>query len=161
MWSAGALLSNIGAWMQRIAQDWLMLTQLTQHDARAVGVVTALQFAPQLLLLPWTGAAADQFDRRKLLAATQACMGALALGLGLLTNRGWVQAWQVYLFAGALGCAAAFDAPARQIFVADLVGEADLPNAVALNATSFNLSRLVGPAIAGLLIAASAPAGRS
>ena len=154
VWSAGAVVSNIGAWMQRIAQDWLMLTQLTHHDARAVGFVAALQFAPQLLLLPWTGAAADRIERRKLLAATQACMGGLALGLGLLTVLRWVQAWHVYVFAGLLGCAAAFDAPARQTFVADMVGEADLSNAVALNSTSFNLSRLVGPALSGLLIAA-------
>ena len=154
IWSAGALVSNVGAWMQRIAQDWLVLTQLTHHDARAVGLVTALQFAPQLLLLPWTGAAADHMDRRRLLLATQAAMGALALGLGLLTVCGLVRAWHVYLFAALLGCAAAFDAPARQTFVGDMVGEPDLSNAVALNSTSFNLSRLVGPTLAGLLISA-------
>ena len=153
VWSAGALVSNIGAWMQRIAQDWLVLTQLTHHDATAVGVVTAMQFGPQVLLLPWTGWAADHLDRRKLLFATQSVMGALALGLGLLTVTGLVRAWHVYVFAFLLGCAAAFDAPARQTFVADMVGEAELANAVALNSTSFNVSRLVGPAIAGLLIA--------
>ncbi|GJG85920.1 MFS transporter [Gemmatimonadetes bacterium T265] len=154
VWSAGALLSNVGTWMQRIAQDWLVLTELTRHDAAAVGLVTALQFAPQLLLLPWTGYAADHVDRRKLLVATQGAMGALALGLGLLTRAGVVRVWHVYGFAFLLGCAAAFDAPARQTFVADMVGEADLPNAVALNSASFNASRLVGPAVAGLLIGA-------
>ncbi len=154
IWSAGALVSNIGAWMQRVAQDWLVLSTLTHHDAAAVGVVVALQFAPQVLLLPWTGSAADHSDRRKLLFFTQAAMGLLALGLAVLTIGGWVRVWHVYLFAFLLGCAAAFDAPARQIFVADMVGEADLSSAVALNSTYFNAARLSGPAIAGLLIAA-------
>lgn len=154
IWAGGALVSNIGTWMQRIAQDWLILTQLTHHDARAVGVVIGLQFAPQVLLLPWTGYAADHLDRRKLLAATQAAMGLLAVGLGLLTLSGMARAWHVYVFAFLLGCAAAFDAPVRQSFVSDLVGEDLLPNAVALNSTSFNASRLVGPAVAGALMAA-------
>ena len=93
------------------------------------------------------------FDRRKLLFVTQAAMGCLALGLGLLTVTGLVQLWQVYLFAGLLGCVTAFDSPARQTFVSDLVGESDLSNAVALNSTSFNAARMIGPAVAGLLIA--------
>ncbi len=154
VWAAGALVSNIGTWMQRIAQDWLVLTQLTHHDATAVGFVTAFQFGPQLLLLPWTGQAADHLDRRKLLAVTQGVMGALALGLGLLTVAGVVRAWHVYLFALLLGGTTAFDAPARQAFVSDLVGEADLSNAVALNSASFNASRMIGPAVAGILIGA-------
>jgi MFS family permease len=104
-------------------------------------------------LLPVTGFAADHFDRRKVLFATQAVMGALALGLGLLTVTGRVQLWHVYLFAFLLGCVTAFDAPARQAFVSDLVGEADLSNAVALNSTSVNAARMIGPAIAGVLIA--------
>ena len=153
LWAGGALVSNIGTWMQRVAQDWLVLTQLTHHNAGAVGIVMALQFGPQLVLLPLTGYAADHYDRRKLLLATQAAMGTLALGLGLLTVSGAVQLWQVYGFALLLGCVTAFDAPARQTFVADLVGEADLANAVALNSTSFNLARMVGPAVAGVLIA--------
>ena len=155
VWSAGALISNVGGWMQRIAQDWLVLTQLTHHDATAVGIVSALQFGPLLVLLPWTGYAADHFDKRKLVAATQAAMGLLALGLGLLTVSGLVQTWHVYVFALLLGCTAAFDTPARQTFIAELVGEADLPNAVGLNSTSFNASRLVGPAVAGAVIAAT------
>ena len=114
----------------------------------------ALQFGPQLLLLPLTGFAADHLDRRKLLLATQAAMGALALGLGLLTVTGLVQLWHVYVFAFLLGCVSAFDAPARQTFVSELVGEADLSNAVALNSTSFNAARMIGPAVAGVLIAA-------
>ena len=154
LWVLGALVSNVGTWMQRTAQDWIVLTQLTHHNARAVGVVMSLQFGPQILLLPWTGSAADHLDRRKLLLATQASMGLLALGLGLLTVTGWVRLWHVDAFAFLLGCAAAFDAPARQTFVAELVGDAGLSNAVALNSTSFNAARLLGPAVAGVLIAA-------
>jgi MFS family permease len=152
-WAIGALVSNVGTWMQRTAQDWLVLTQLTHNNATAVGFVMALQFGPQVLLLPLTGFAADHLDRRKLLFATQATMGALALGLGLLTVAGVVRLWHVYVFAFLLGCVTAFDAPARQTFVSDLVSEADLSNAVALNSTSFNAGRLIGPAIAGVLIA--------
>jgi len=154
LWTAGALVSNIGTWMQRTAQDWLVLTQLTQHSAAAVGGVMAMQFGPQLLFLPWTGFAADHLNQRKLLIATQAAMGVLALILGLLTITGRVQLWHVYVFAFLSGTAAAFDAPVRQTFVAELVGDEDLANAVALNSTSFNAARMVGPAIAGLLIAA-------
>jgi MFS family permease len=139
--------------MQRTAQDWLVLTQLTHSNATAVGIVMALQFGPQLLLLPVTGFAADHLDRRKLLFATQGMMGALALGLGVLTVTGIVQLWQVYVFAFLHGCTAAFDAPARQTFVSEMVGEADLSNAVGLNSTSFNAGRMIGPAVAGILIA--------
>ena len=153
VWAAGALVSNVGTWMQRTAQDWLVLTQLTHHNASAVGMVMALQFGPQLLLLPWTGFAADHYNQRKLLIATQATMGALALALGILTVTGVVQLWHVYVFAFLSGCAAAFDAPVRQTFVAELVGDADLSNAVALNSTSFNAARMIGPAMAGLVIA--------
>ncbi len=154
VWASGAIVSNVGTWMQRTAQDWIVLTVLTHHNATAVGIVMSLQFGPMALLLPFTGFAADHWDRRKLLIATQAAMGALALGLGLLTVTGVVQLWHVYVFALLLGCTTAFDAPARQTFVSELVGEADLSNAVALNSTSFNAGRLIGPAIAGLLIAA-------
>lgn len=154
LWATGALVSNIGTWMQRIAQDWLVLTELTDKSASAVGITTALQFAPQLLLLPWTGLAADRLNQRKLLMATQASMALFALGLGLLTVSGMVTLWEVYIFAFLLGCAAAFDAPARQAFVSEMVGKEDLPNAVALNSMTFNGARMVGPAIAGVLIAA-------
>ncbi len=130
-----------------------MFTQLTHHDASAVGLVMALQFGPQLLLMPWTGLAADRFNQRKLLLATQASMGLLALGLGLLTVAGIVRLWQVYVFAFLFGCAAAFDAPVRQTFVSELVGDDDLHNAVALNSTSFNAARMIGPAVAGVIIA--------
>jgi len=154
VWIAGAFVSNVGTWVQRTAQDWLVLTVLTNHSASAVGVVMALQFAPQFLLLPWTGSAADHLDQRKLLIATQAAMGALALVLGLLTVSGVVRLWHVYVFAFLFGSAAAFDAPVRQVFVGQLVGDAYLANAVALNSTSFNSGRMIGPAISGLVIAA-------
>ena len=138
LWTAGALVSNVGTWMQRVAQDWLVLTQLTHHDASALGIVMGLQFAPQLLLLPWTGLAADRLNQRKLLMLTQATMGVLALILGVLTIAGVIRLWHVYVFAFLSGSAAALDAPVRQTFVAEMVGDEDLPNAVALNSTSFN-----------------------
>lgn len=152
IWAAGALVSNVGTWMQRTAQDWLVLSELTRHNASAVGIVMALQFGPQLLLLPLTGMAADLLDRRKLLLCTQAALALLALGLGLLCISGRVELWHVYVFAFLLGCVTAFDAPVRQTFVSEIVSEADLGNAVALNSTSFNAARMLGPAVAGLLI---------
>jgi MFS family permease len=154
LWAAGAFVSNVGTWMQRTAQDWLVLAELTPHNATAVGIVMALQFGPSLVLLPLTGWTADRIDRRKLLLVTQGAMGVLALALGLLTVFGAVQLWHVYVFALLLGCVTAFDAPARQAFVTDLVGRTDLANAVALNSMSFQAGRMVGPAVAGVLIAA-------
>ena len=153
LWTAGALVSNIGTGMQRVAQDWLVLTQLTDRNASALGIVMGLQFAPQLLLLPWTGSAADRLNQRKLLMLTQATMGALALILGFLTITGLVRLWHVYVLAFLSGSTAALDAPVRQTFIAEMVGDEDLPNAVALNATSFNAAQMIGPAVAGLLIA--------
>ncbi|HVZ88419.1 MAG TPA: MFS transporter [Polyangia bacterium] len=153
-WAIGAFISNVGTWMQRTAQDWLVLTELTHRNASAVGVVMALQFGPQALLLPFTGYAADHLDRRKLVFVTQTTLGLLALGLGLLTVTHAVRLWHVYVFAFLLGSAAAFDAPARNAFVSELVDEANLANAVGLNSTSFNAARMIGPAVAGLLISA-------
>jgi MFS family permease len=153
LWTAGALVSNVGTWMQRVAQDWLVLTQLTHHDATALGVVMGLQFAPQLLFLPWTGSAADRLNQRRLLMLTQATMGVLALLLGVLTIAGVIRLWHVYVFAFLSGSVAALDAPVRQTFVAEMVGDEDLSNAVALNSTSFNAAQMIGPAVAGLLIA--------
>jgi MFS family permease len=154
VWAGGAFISNVGTWVQRTAQDWLVFTQLTHHDASAVGLVMALQFGPQLVLMPWTGFAADHFSQRKLLIVTQATMGVLALALGALTVAGIVELWHVYVFAFLFGSAAAFDAPVRQTFVSELVGDDDLHNAVALNSTSFNAARMIGPAVAGVVIAA-------
>jgi len=153
IWAGGSLVSNIGTWVQRTAQDWLVLTQLTHHNATSLGVVMALQFGPHILLLPFTGSAADRFDRRRILVLTQSAMFLLALALGLLTLFGVVALWHVYVFALLLGCVTAFDAPASQTFVSELVGDRDLSNAVALNSTSFNAARMVGPAIAGMLLA--------
>jgi MFS family permease len=153
LWTVGGLISNVGTWMQRVAQDWLVLTRLTHHDASALGLVMGLQFAPQLLFLPWTGLAADRLNQRKLLMLTQATMGVLALILGVLTIFGVIRLWHVYVFAFLSGSGAALDAPVRQTFVAEMVGDEDLPNAVALNSTSFNAAQMIGPAIAGLLIA--------
>ena len=152
LWTAGGLVSNIGTWMQRVAQDWIVLTQLTHHDATALGIVTGLQFAPQLLLLPWSGLAADRFNQRKLLMLTQASMGVLAAALGILTISGYVRLWHVYVFAFVFGAAAALDAPVRQTFVGELVGDEHLPNAVALNSTSSVAGQMIGPAAGGLII---------
>ena len=153
LWFAGALVSNVGTWMQRTAQDWIVLTQLTQGDAVAVGVTMSLQLGPQLLLVPWSGYVADRFYRRKLLMTTQAVMGMLGIGLGIISVTGVAQLWMVYVFALALGIASAFDAPARQAFVSELVPPPLLPNAVSLNSASFNGARLIGPAVAGVLTA--------
>jgi len=155
VWAVGALVSNVGTWMQRIAQDWLVLTELTHHSGTAVGVVMSLQFGPPILLMPLSGWVADRYDRRKLLIATQSAMALSALGLGLLVLAGRATLWQVYLFAGIMGCISAFDSPVRQTFIAELVGDDDLPNAVALNASLFNSAQLIGPAVAGVMIAAT------
>src|SRR3954453_3558860 len=159
MWAAGAIVSNVGTWMQRTAQDWIVLTQLTHDDAFAVGITMALQFGPQLLLLPVTGLAADRIPKRTLMMLTQAMMGLLALALGVLAVLHVLTLGEVYIFAFLLGCTAAFDAPARQSFVSELVGPADLTNAVALNSASFNSARLIGPAVAGLLTELVGPGG--
>lgn len=152
LWATGAFVSNIGTWMQRTAQDWIVLTELTQHNAAAVGITMALQFGPQVFLMTLTGWAADACDRRKLLIATQTAMGLLALILGTLILTKTVELWHVYALALMLGIVAAFDAPARQSFVSEVVDEANLSNAVALNSASFNSARMIGPAVAGVLI---------
>jgi MFS family permease len=149
----GAFISNIGTWMQRTAQDWIVLTKLTNHDAAAVGITLALQFGPQLLMMPLSGLIADRVNRRKLLICTQLGMGVLGLGLGLIVLANVATLWEVYGFAFALGVVAAVDAPVRQTFVSELVSEKSIPNAVALNSASFNGARLIGPAVAGVLIA--------
>ena len=153
LWAGGALVSNVGAWMQRTTQDWMVYTELTRYDATAVGFTMALQFGPSLFLLPLSGYIADHYDRRKVLLVTQTLQGALALGLGVLTLSGLVELWHVYAFALMLGCVTAVEGPVRQTFVAELVSDANLSNAVALNSTSYQLARMLGPALAGLLIA--------
>jgi MFS family permease len=150
LFAAGQVVSNTGTWMQRIAQDWLVLT-LT-HSGTALGVVTALQFLPILLFSVWGGVLADRFPKRTMLMITQSSMGVLSVILGVLTVSGHITEWQIYAFALLLGVVTAADTPARQSFVAEMVGAEDLQNAVSLNAANFNLGRVVGPAVAGLLI---------
>ncbi|MBD8079040.1 MFS transporter [Cellulosimicrobium arenosum] len=157
VWFAAALVANVGTWMQRIAQDWLVLTVLSDDSGIAVGLVTALQFLPVIALSPWAGVLADRLPRRRLLMVTQGAMGVLALGLGALVLSGAVELWHVYVFATLLGVVTAFDNPVRQTFVAEMVPAEKLPNAVGLNSASFNAARLVGPGVSGLLIAAVGP----
>lgn len=147
----GAVVSNVGTWMQRIAQDWLVL-HLSHNSGFALGVTTGLQFLPMLLFGLWGGVLADRYDKRKLLQLTQLAMAVVALSLALLDLGGVVQVWHVYLLALALGVVTAVDNPARQAFVVEMVGSRDTSNAVALNSASFNTARIVGPAVAGLLI---------
>lgn len=152
IWFIGGFISNIGAWMQITAQNWVVLTELTRNDALAVGITMALQFAPGLLLVPVVGLITDRFDRRRVLLITQSSLMALALGLGALLVFGHAQLWHLYVFAALLGVVNALDTPARQAFASDLIPAADTANAVALNAASFNAARMIGPAVAGLLI---------
>jgi MFS family permease len=152
LWAAGALVSNTGTWMQRVAQDWLVLTVLTDNSGLAVGITTGLQFAPVLLLAPMAGAVADRLSRRRVLLGTQTAMAVLAGVLGLLVVFHLAQLWHVYLLASLLGVVAAVDSPARQAFVSELVPVEDLPNAVGLNSASFHAGRLIGPGVAGLMI---------
>jgi MFS family permease len=159
LWAMGALVSNTGTWMQRVAQDWLVLTQLTDNSGVAIGITTGLQFGPMLVLGPVAGLLADRLPLRKLLMATQALMGLWGLILGVLVMTGTAQLWHVYVLAGLLGSTAAIDAPARQTFVAAMVPAEQLPNAVGLNSASFHAARLIGPALAGVLIAAFGSTG--
>jgi MFS family permease len=152
LYFSGQLISLTGTWAQRVAQDWLVL-QLT-NSGTVLGIVTALQFAPALLFSLYGGALADRGDKRRLLLLTQAGMGVAALALGLLDVTGAVRLWHVLVLATVLGVVSAIDTPIRQSFVVEMVGGADLPNAVALNATTFNLARIIGPAIAGVVISA-------
>jgi MFS family permease len=140
--------------MGRVGQDWLVLTQLTDHSASALGIVTGLQFLPFLLLAPFAGMVADRFSKRYILFSTQTALALSALLLAVLTLTGSVQLWHVYLIAFLQGIATAIDNPARQAFVSEMVSKDRLSNAVALNSASFNAGRLIGPGVAGLVIAA-------
>jgi len=153
IYAGGAVISNIGTWMQRVAQDWLVL-QLTDYSAVALGITTGLQFLPMLLFSPAAGLVADRFSKRKVLVVTQLMMAAPALLLGVLAVTGAAQLWHAYVLVFLFGVGTAFDAPARQSFVVEMVGTDDLANAVGLNSASFNSARIVGPAIAGFTIAA-------
>ena len=154
VYSAGALVSNIGTWMGRVAQDWLVLTQLTPHDSTDLGIVTALQFAPVVIFAPFAGAVSDRFPKRRVLLATQTALALTSALLAALVLGNVVQLWHVYVLALVQGVATAFDNPTRQAFVSELVPHERLVNAVGLNSASFNAARLIGPGVAGLLIAA-------
>ena len=153
LYATGGVVSNTGTWMQRVAQDWLVVL-LAVHDGTALGITTGLQFLPALLLSPYAGLIADRFPKQRLLQVTQTVMALTALLLGVLAVTGTVQVWHVYVLAFAFGVGSAFDAPARQSFVSELVDPDDLSNAVGLNSASFNAARIAGPALAGLLIGA-------
>ncbi|WP_236797022.1 MFS transporter [Amycolatopsis sp. GM8] len=148
---SGQVISNIGTWMQRIAQDWLVF-QLSGNNPIALGIAVALQFTPTVLLSLWAGVLADRVDKRKLCILVQTGIGVQALVLGLLDVSGLVALWQVYLLCFVLGIFSALDVPARQSFVAEMVGRKQISNAVALNSSVFNMARIVGPAIAGFAI---------
>lgn len=150
----GALVSNVGTWVQAIGQAWLVLTILTDNSSAALGTVTALQFIALPVLAPFAGAVTDRFSKRHQLMVTQMLLALLAFGLFALVLTDVVQLWHVYLFAFTQGIITAFDNPARQAFVTEMVDRELVPNAVGLNSTSFNMARLVGPGVAGLLIAA-------
>jgi len=150
LFATGSLISNVGTWMQRVAQDWLVLT-LT-GSAGALGITTGLQFLPILLFSPFAGVLADRFSKRNVLMVTQISMGATAVLLGVLAITNAVTTWHVYVLAFVFGTGTAFDSPARQAFVNEMVPTAGLMNAVALNSASFNLARMIGPAAAGGVI---------
>ncbi|MBW0089547.1 MFS transporter [Pseudonocardia sp. KRD-184] len=152
LYASGQIVSLAGTWMQRVAQDWLVL-DLSGGSATALGIAAALQFGPTLVLSLWGGVLADRVDKRRALIALQAAMGLCALVLGTAVVTGVVALWHVYLLCLLLGCFSALDVPVRQSFVPELVGDAQLGNAVALNSLTFNLARIVGPSLAGVLIA--------
>ena len=147
---AGQVVSITGTWMQMIAQAWLVLT-LT-GSAAVLGLVTALQFLPTLLVGPYAGVVADRVDKRRLLVVTQSISGLLAITLGVLVATDAVQMWMVFVLAGCLGLVGAIDMPARQSFTMEVVGPERLTNALSLNTITMNVGRLFGPAVAGLVI---------
>ena len=150
--AGGQLVSLTGTWMQNVAQDWLVL-DLTDRSGTALGITTALQFLPMLLFGLWGGVVADRNNKRRVMLVTQSVQGVLALSLGVLVVTGLVQTWMVFCFALALGLTTVFDLPARQAFVVEMVGPKDVTNAVGLNSATFNSARILGPAIAGVMIA--------
>jgi len=151
LFAAGQVVSNTGSWMQRVAQDWLVL-ELTHNSGTALGITTGLQFLPMLLFSLWGGVIADRYSKRRILMVTQTVMGMLALMLGVLALTGDVRIWQVYALAFALGLATTVDNPTRQAFAVEMVGRGGMANAIALNSAVFNLARIAGPAVAGVVI---------
>ena len=153
LFATGQVVSLTGTWAQRVAQDWLVL-ELSDNSGVALGVVTGLQLLPVLLFGMYGGVLADRYDKRRLLIGAQAVMAVFALCLAALDLSGAVQLWHVFALAFALGMATAVDTPVRQAFVVEMVGPDDVPNAVSLNSVTFNTARIVGPALAGVAIAA-------
>ncbi|WP_462188708.1 MFS transporter, partial [Frankia sp. CcWB2] len=151
LFAGGQVLSVTGTWMMVVAQDWLVLS-LSGDSGTALGLVTALQFTPMLLLTLYGGKLADRYDKRRLLTVANLASGLLALALSLLVLAGTVRLWQICLFALGLGLVNAVEMPTRMAFVSELVGAELLPNASALSAAYFNVARVVGPAVAGPLI---------
>ncbi len=151
LYASGQVVSLIGLWMQRVAQDWLVL-ELSDGSAVALGVAAALQFAPTLFLSLWAGVLADRMDKRKLLLFLESALALCALALGLIDVTGVAQLWHVYALCLLMGAVSAVETPVRQSFVVEMVGRDQLTNAVALNSMTFNLARMVGPAVAGVLI---------
>ncbi len=151
LFAAGQLVSLTGTWMQRVAQDWLVL-RLSHDSGVALGITTGLQFLPMLLFGLYGGVLADRYPKLRLLVVAQVAMGLLALLLGVLDITGVVSLWHVYVLAFGLGLASVVDTPTRQAFAVELVGKEELPNAVSLNSATFNSGRVLGPAFAGLLI---------
>src|SRR6478735_521429 len=147
----GQAISMSGTWMQSVAQGLLVL-KLT-GSGTALGFVTALQTLPILFFGPWGGVIADRFPKRKILYGTQSAAGLLSLTMGTLVVTGAVRLWMVYLIAMALGCVKVFDNPTRQTFVREMVGKELLTNAVSLNSTEMNFARVIGPSIAGIMVA--------
>ena len=153
LWLLGKLVSDLGTWMQRTAQDWLVLVELTHHSGLAVGITTALQYLPMLLFSAQAGVVADYWPKRRVLAVTQSTMGLAALALGVLVVTHTAQLWSVFACAALLGLGSAFDNPVRQALISELVPREAVLSAVGMNSTTANLTRLVGPGVAGLVIA--------
>ncbi|MEO6122787.1 MAG: MFS transporter [Ilumatobacteraceae bacterium] len=151
IYATGTLVSNIGTWMQRVAQDWLVLV-VTGGSAGALGITTGLQFLPTLLFSAIAGVLADRFPKRVILVLAQIAMGLTAALLGILALTDSVSTWHIYVLAFVFGTGSAFEVPARQTFVHEMIDRDRLTNAVGLNSASFNLARMIGPAVAGGLI---------
>ncbi len=152
LFAIGHFVAVVALWMQRIAQDWLVLE--LSGSVTAVGITVALQFMPSLLLGPWGGMMADRFAKRRILMLCQSLAAAMAAALAVLSLTGVIEVWHVYVIALALGLVTVLDQPARQVFVNELVGPTYLRNAISVNSTTFQLGGLIGPALAGLLLTA-------
>jgi MFS family permease len=160
LYASGQVISNTGTWMARVTQDWLVYHILTNDNSLALGFVTALQFLPALVFGMYGGMLGDRYSKRKVLTVTQSTMAAISLLSGLLLVFDAMELWTMCLIAFVFGIASALDMPVRQAFVIEMVGRETLQNAVSLNSATFNASRMLGPAAAGLLIEAfgTAPA---